>query len=82
MTPSQAIVAATKNGAVALRMTDRLGTIEPGKFADLVLLSADPLTDIHNIRKQEVVMKEGVVIDVRRLPLKPVFYRPVPKPPV
>ena len=37
--------------------------------------------DIHNIRKQAMVMKDGAVIDVRRLPLKPVFYRPVPKPP-
>ena len=49
--------------------------------ADLVLLTADPLADIHNIRKQAMVMKEGSVIDVRRLPLKPIFYRPVPKPP-
>jgi imidazolonepropionase-like amidohydrolase len=81
MTPSQAIVAATKNGAIAMKMGDRLGTIEPGRFADLVLLTADPLADIHNIRKQTMVMKEGTVIDVRRLPLKPVFYRPVPKPP-
>lgn len=80
MTPSQAIVAATKNGAIALRMNGLLGTIESGRLADLVLLTADPLADIHNIRKQEVVMKEGVVIDVRRLPLKPVFWRPVPKP--
>ena len=82
MTPSQAITAATKNGAIALKMSDRFGTIEPGRFADLVLLTADPLADIHNIRKQAMVMKEGAVVDVRKLPLKPVFYRPVPKPPV
>jgi imidazolonepropionase-like amidohydrolase len=82
MTPSQAIVAATKNGAIAMKMSDQFGTIEPGRFADLVLLAADPLADIHNIRKQAMVMKEGSVIDVRRLPVKPIFYRPVPKPPV
>jgi len=81
MTPSQAIVAATKNGAIAVKMSDQLGTIEPGRFADLLLLTADPLADIRNIRKQVMVMKEGSIIDVRRLPLKPVFYRPVPKPP-
>ena len=82
MTPSQAIVAATKNGAIAMRMGTELGTIETGRLADLLLLDADPLADIHNIRRQSMVMKDGSVIDVRRLPLKPVFYRPVPKPPI
>ena len=80
MTPAQAIVAATKNGALALRMGDQLGTIEPGKIADVLLLGADPLADIRNIRALTMVMKEGQVVDVRRLPLKPVFYRPVAKP--
>jgi imidazolonepropionase-like amidohydrolase len=82
MTPAQAITAATKNGAIAMQMGGQLGTIEPGRLADLVLLTADPLADIHNIRRQAMVMKDGSVIDVRRLPLKPIFYRPVPKPPV
>lgn len=80
MTPAQAIVAATKNGALAMRMQDQLGTIEPGKLADILLLGADPLADIRNIRKLAVVMKGGVVVDLPKLPLKPVFYRPVPKP--
>jgi imidazolonepropionase-like amidohydrolase len=80
MTPANAIVAATKNGAVALRLKDQLGTLEPGKLADAVLLAGDPLADIHNIRKVALVMKDGQTIDVRRLPLKPVFYRPVAKP--
>jgi imidazolonepropionase-like amidohydrolase len=79
MSPAQAIVSATKNGAIAMKMTDQFGTIQTGRYADLVLLTADPLADIHNIRKQAMVMKEGTVIDVRRLPLKPIFYRPVPK---
>jgi len=80
MTPAQAIVAATKNGAIALRMGDQLGTIEAGKIADLLLLGADPLADIHNIRKLGFVMKDGQVVDFHRLPLKPVFYRAVAKP--
>jgi predicted amidohydrolase YtcJ len=80
MTPAQAIVAATKNGAIALRMGDQLGTIEAGRIADLLLLGADPLADIHNIRKLALVMKDGQVVDFRKLPLKPVFYRPVAKP--
>jgi len=80
MTPAQAIVAATKNGALAMRMQDRLGTIEPGKLADLLLLGGDPLADIHNVRKLVLVMKEGAVIDIAKLPRKPVFYRPVARP--
>jgi imidazolonepropionase-like amidohydrolase len=79
MTPSQAIVAATKNGAFAMKLTDHLGTIESGKLADLLLLAGDPLADIHNIRRLALVMKEGRVIDVAKLPLKPVYYRPVPR---
>jgi imidazolonepropionase-like amidohydrolase len=80
MTPAQAIVAATKNGARAMRMQDQLGTIEPGKLADLLLLGGDPLADIHNVRRLTLVMKDGAVIDIAKLPLRPVFYRPVAKP--
>ena len=79
MPPAQAIVAATRNGALAMRMSDQLGTVETGKIADLVLLGADPLTDIHNIRKLVAVFKEGRPVDFRALPTKPVFYRPVAK---
>jgi predicted amidohydrolase YtcJ len=80
MTPSQAIVAATKNGALAMRMADRLGTIERGKIADLLVLTADPLTDIHNVRRIATVIKDGQIVDIRKLPLEPVFYRAVAKP--
>ena len=68
MTPSQAIVAATKNGATASRRLADFGTIEPGKIADLVVLTADPLADIKNIRKVEMVFKEGRAVDRTRLP--------------
>jgi imidazolonepropionase-like amidohydrolase len=80
MTPAQAIVAATRNGALAMRMADRLGTIEVGKMADLVLLRGDPLADIHNIRKLIMVVKDGKIVELGKLPEKPVFYRPVAKP--
>ena len=40
---------------------------------------ADPLADIHNVRTLAMVMKDGVVIDHAKLPLKPVFYKPIPK---
>jgi imidazolonepropionase-like amidohydrolase len=68
MTPLQAITAATKNGALASRQLDQYGTIEAGKFADLLILGADPTADIANIRKLELVMKEGVVVDHQSLP--------------
>jgi imidazolonepropionase-like amidohydrolase len=76
MTPAQAIVAGTKNGALACRMTNDLGTVEAGKLADLLVLDADPLADIANIRKLRTVIKEGRVVDPARLPQNPVWYRP------
>jgi imidazolonepropionase-like amidohydrolase len=75
MTPAQAITAGTKNGALASGRLAEFGTIEAGKFADLVLLDANPLVDIHNIRKQRVVMKEGRIVDADALPEHPVLYR-------
>jgi len=71
MTPSQAIVSATKHGAMASRGLKDFGTLETGKYADLVLLNADPLADIHNVRKIGMVIKEGSVIDIEHLPTNP-----------
>ena len=79
MTPSQAIVAATRTGAIASQALKDYGTIEVGKLADILLLDADPLTDIKNIRKLSLVMKEGSIIDRDKLPEKPVWYRARPK---
>jgi imidazolonepropionase-like amidohydrolase len=73
MTPAQAITAGTKNGALACKRATEFGTIEEGKLADLVLLDADPLADIHNIRKVRTVFKEGRQIDIDKLPLMKVF---------
>ena len=68
MTPMQAILAGTRNGAIAARRASDLGTIETGKLADLLLLAADPLADIKNLRKVVTVMKDGHLIDRRKLP--------------
>jgi imidazolonepropionase-like amidohydrolase len=68
MSPSQAIVAATRNGAAAARGLKDFGTIEPGKLADLLLLTADPLADIGNLRKIGAVMKDGQIVERARLP--------------
>jgi imidazolonepropionase-like amidohydrolase len=62
MTPAQVIVAATRNAAEFLRMTDA-GTIQPNKSADFIVLDANPLDDITNTRKISSVYLRGVAID-------------------
>jgi len=58
-TPMEALQTATVNPAKFLGMEDRLGTIEKGKIADLVLLNANPLDDIRNTQKIEAVIVNG-----------------------
>ncbi|GAH47576.1 unnamed protein product, partial [marine sediment metagenome] len=63
-TPMNAIVAATKYGAMACFMGDKTGTIEPGKFADIIVVDGNPLVDIRilqNLEKIKMVMLEGKV---------------------
>jgi len=75
MTEMQAIVAATRNGAIAAGRLASLGTIEVGKNADLLLLTENPLDDIRNIRTLEHVFAQGRLIDLGALPGKRVFFR-------
>jgi imidazolonepropionase-like amidohydrolase len=75
MTPSEAIVAATRNGAIACRGLREFGTIEKGKRADLLLLDADPLENISNIRNLGMVMAGGTIVRIDDLPEKPVYFR-------
>jgi imidazolonepropionase-like amidohydrolase len=58
LTPAEAISAATRNGALLLRV-DSLGLVAPGKVADLLVLSRDPLADIRNTLAIEQVMSRG-----------------------
>jgi imidazolonepropionase-like amidohydrolase len=58
---------ATINPARALRVADRLGTIEPGKLADLVVVRGNPLADIRSTRNVRQVVKHGAVYDSRAL---------------
>lgn len=76
MKPGAALVAATRNGARAAGMQDQLGTIEAGKFADLLLLDANPLRDIGNIRKLSMVMARGKLVDTEALPQQRIFSAP------
>lgn len=75
MTPMQALVAATANGARAARGLQDFGTLEKGKRADLLILTADPLADIRNIRQLHTIMRDGQSIDRARLPEKRVLSR-------
>jgi imidazolonepropionase-like amidohydrolase len=61
MTPMQAIQAATSNAADLLGHSDVIGSIKPGKYADMVAVSGDPLKDISQLESVEFVMKEGKV---------------------
>jgi imidazolonepropionase-like amidohydrolase len=61
MTPVQAIRAATVNAAALMGWSDRIGSVEPGKFADLVAVEGDPTTDITELERVKFVMKGGHV---------------------
>ena len=61
MTPMQAIRTGTTTAAELLGWSDKMGTIEPGKWADLVAVSGDPLKDISELQRVKFVMKSGTV---------------------
>lgn len=63
LTPMEAIQAATRNPATFLRLDKSVGTIEKGKLADIVVLSANPLEDINNTRKIVAVLFQGQMYD-------------------
>ena len=73
MSPMQCIVSATRNNAAAYGKLDRIGTVESGKLADLVVLERNPLTDIENIRSISMVIKDGQVVNRESLPLEPIL---------
>jgi imidazolonepropionase-like amidohydrolase len=67
LTPLQAIEAATKNAAIVLNINDHYGTLEPGRYADFIVLSENPENNILNTRKIISVWKRGK--EVSRGPL-------------
>jgi imidazolonepropionase-like amidohydrolase len=62
MTPAEVIVAATRNSAELLRLED-VGTLEPGKSADFIVLNSNPLDDITNTRRIDAVYLRGIEVD-------------------
>jgi imidazolonepropionase-like amidohydrolase len=61
MTPLQALHAATRDAADLLGASDQVGSVQPGRFADLVATSANPLDDPSQLAHVSFVMKGGVV---------------------
>jgi hypothetical protein len=76
LTPMQAILASTKWPAELIHMEKDLGTVEPGKLADVIVVDGDPLADIHSIAKVQTVILDGKVVDTR---LDPNFRNPLPR---
>src|ERR671915_1667198 len=62
--PLEVIEIATNNGATALGIDDRVGTIQPGKEADMIILSANPIENISNTKEIEAVLVDGRFADI------------------
>lgn len=77
-TPMETLRAATMGSAEAIGHADEIGSLEPGKFADLLIFDADPLADIANVEKLDLVMKNGRLY--RAVDLAEVWPRPRPGP--
>ena len=64
-TNKEILMAATRNGGEILGIPDKLGTLEKGKLADVLVVAGDPLLDIENLRKMRLVIADGRVLRER-----------------
>ena len=69
LTPMQSIQAATRNAADCIGQSANLGKVEKGKLADVIVVAGDPLRDISNLRKIDLVVRDGVVFGPSQLTL-------------
>jgi imidazolonepropionase-like amidohydrolase len=76
MAPMDALLAATRNVAEACGKGDEIGTIGPGKRADLLVLDGNPLDDPESYGRIAHVVEDGRLIERDRLPVAPVLTRP------
>ena len=60
--PMHVLALATRNGAELLRENSKFGTIEPGKFADIIVVNGNPLTNMMALRDPPWVIKEGKIL--------------------
>jgi imidazolonepropionase-like amidohydrolase len=67
LTPMEVLVAATRGGALAMGRDGELGSVEQGKLADLLVVAADPTSDIANLRRVRHVVRAGVMRAVEEL---------------
>jgi imidazolonepropionase-like amidohydrolase len=61
LSPMESIMAGTINAATLLGWEKKVGSLEVGKFADIVAISGDPIADIHRMESVKFVMKNGVI---------------------
>ena len=73
LSPMQVIMSATRNGAQALGIGHDTGTIEVGKFADLLVINSNPLDDVSNLKQIHAVIKEGQIVDRDALPINAIL---------
>jgi imidazolonepropionase-like amidohydrolase len=62
MTPMQVILSGTKNAAHVLRLGEAIGTVEPGKQADLLVVGRNPLEDLQALAEIKLVIHGGTII--------------------
>src|SRR3989449_1639078 len=64
LSPMEALMTSTEWGAEILHLDKQLGTVEPNKLADMVILRANPLDDIRNTKAVEQVIRDGEIVDI------------------
>lgn len=77
LTPMEAILSSTRWAAELLHKEKEIGTVAPGKIADVILIDGDPLADIRATQKIRTVIMDGKVVDAT---LDPNFRNPIPRP--